>query len=219
MDKKNITPAKWTLFLVLGTFAIGLMTPIASDWIKLIILLSALILFIGCFISILSIANTYNNRASSINGIISLYLDTVMLFASAYFFTSVIDSGDSIVFGISQVCMQSECYLNSLVQAQSLVDAFMDSIYLSVLVMTTSGDSSIGVGEGWGRWLVIFQLFTTVYISLVGLANYFSHKSSRELADMEERVIKHLTGKVSVATQPIGQGKKTIWQRLVSFFS
>lgn len=187
---KNITPAQWAIIVTLSTTIIAILSPKADPALKMFLFIVAIALYGISFLSIVSLTKAYAKSSKSLEGFLVLYIDAIFLFASAYFFASIMDSKEEIIYGVKKVCMNHECYKSIIEQSLDISMAFLDCIYLSILTMTTSGDTSIGVKTFWGRSLIGIQLITTVYISIIGLAKYFSKRSSEELTNAKNSIIK-----------------------------
>ena len=188
----NTTPASWAVLISLWTMLIAMATPILNDKLKIAILAIAFAIYITSFASIISITHAYEKNSKTLGGFIQLYLDTTFLFAAIYFFMTALTPKGEAIYGVTVICMKADCYKGPLEQFLNLTESFLDCFYLSILTMTTSGDTNIGVKTFWGRAIISFQLITTVYISIVGLAKYFSYKSSEELAEFKASILKKI---------------------------
>lgn len=199
---KNITPAQWAVIVTLSTAIIAILSPNANPNLKTFLFIAAIALYVISFLSIMSLTKAYAKSSKSLEGFLGLYIDAIFLFASAYFFASIMDSKEEIIYGVKKVCMNHKCYTSLVEQSLDIAMALLDCIYLSILTMTTSGDTSIGVKTFWGRSLIGIQLITTVYISIIGLAKYFSKQSSEELTDAKNSIIKALQARNTKTLNP-----------------
>lgn len=210
---KNITPAQWAVIMTLSTSLIAILSPEVDFVGKVILSLVAIALYCISFLSIVSITKAYTKNSTSLQGFMVLYIDVIFLFASAYFFASIIDSEEEVIYGVKQVCMKNQCYNGVLKQSLDITMAFLDCIYLSILTMTTSGDTSIGVKNFWGRSLIGIQLITTAYISIVGLAQYFSKQSSEELMNVKNSIMQAIQDQDN---KPLNRSKASIFEKIIS---
>lgn len=217
---KSISMGKWTITIIILTVFVAVLAPLTPQEYKYLLLIVALLVYGGCFISITSISNEYNQRAQSLSGLISLYMDCIILYASIYFYASIIDGDKSkLITGVTNVCMQASCFKDLYSQLDSIAEAFFGCLYLSILNMTTSSDSNIGIAGSWGRVIFVCQLFTTMYITVIGLSNLFNKQSGEELQKMKCEIIMAIKTNKDNANKIKIQKPLKWWDRLIQMFA
>ncbi|MEX5575413.1 hypothetical protein Q1J52_21020 [Pseudomonas lijiangensis] len=213
---EDATPAKLAILISFWTMLIALASPISSQNTKITLLAIALTTYIVSFMSILSILKSYTKNSKSLEGFLVIYIDVTFLFAAIYFFMAALTPAEEVIYGVKKICMTITCYNGPLTQISTLIESFLDCIYFSILTMTTSGDTNIGVKTFWGRFTVSAQLITTVYISIVGLAKYFSQKSSEELTELKTSILNSI--QTENPPQRPNQNKSSLIQKIMQIF-
>ncbi|MCG9757130.1 potassium channel family protein, partial [Shewanella insulae] len=99
----------------------------------------------------------------------------------AYTFASVASPSGGFISGLHPILETGKTYQDASLLAvyYQIPYLFLDSIYYSVMVMTTLGDGSIQPNNIM-KMVVISHVGFTFYITVFGVAEYFSSQSSKE---------------------------------------
>jgi hypothetical protein len=110
------------------------------------------------------------------------YIELFIFYSLAYTFAAVASPEGGFISGLYPILEVNQSYqtANLFEVYSKLIHLFMDSIYYSVVIMTTLGDGSIQPNNIM-KMVVISHVGFTVYVTVFGVAEYFSNQSSKDL--------------------------------------
>lgn len=114
--------------------------------------------------------------------VVPFYLSILLFYSLAYTFAAVASPVGGFISGLHPVMEPHQTYQTTdLIDIYSaLFNLFFDSIYYSVSIMTTLGDGSIQP-KGIIKLIVASHVGFTFFVTVYGVAEYFSNQSSKEL--------------------------------------
>ncbi|MCO7072095.1 hypothetical protein [Vibrio cholerae] len=193
MNQLNNIYKKNGIFTLM-VFTMGFSIPYIQEkpFIQFLVMIAAFILYLWNGFILAQVIKAVSNKKSSIHELKFLYITLCLTCAAGYFYFGIIDSDEKVISGL-RVMKDYNAY--GLYTFEGAFDYFIDichtylnSIYYSVVVMGTLGDSVISVKGGFARFIVGFEVVTTLAITVFKIGEYFSDMSSRE-AKMSERII------------------------------
>ena len=144
-----------------------------------------------------------SSKQASIHELKFLYITLCFTCAGGYFFFGVMDSKEVTISGLRVIKEYSEYELytfdGGFCYFQDLFNTYLNSIYYSVVVMGTIGDSNISVNGGFARFIVCFEVATALAITIFKIGEYFSEESSKEAKASEKRIIEAFKNKEIVS--------------------
>lgn len=97
------------------------------------------------------------------------------------------------ISGLRQIKSEDEYQLSSFDgffrYFQDLMFTYLNSLYYSVAVMATLGDSKIIAEGGFTRLIVTFEVGTALSLTIFKIGEYHSQRSSAEMKAVEKRII------------------------------
>nr|WP_321239370.1 ion channel [uncultured Tolumonas sp.] len=195
---------KQNLFLTLAIFFATIGLPFSKNW--AILQPAIFIIYLCCyvFISYLmsSLVKKVLSKESSIQELRFLYLTLIIVCASGYFLFSIIDMKGTMISGLSEIHDITSYKLNSfnglLSYFNDLVFTFINSIYYSIVVMATIGDSSVTLHNGFPRMLVAFEVAMTISLTVFKISSLYNKESSEDLLKLKNEIIKEINNKPKI---------------------
>ena len=177
----NDKPLNWTLLMIFGGFMVIFGVPVVEGVAKYFLAAFILFLIWVCFASVISIPNSYNEKADTLKGLALIYIDTILLFAAAYFFLSVLDVEEKLIKGISTVCIKAECDTDNFDRLEAALTAFTESMYLSIVQTTGIDDSKFDLIGGPAKLIGAFHGLAVFFITVLGVPKYFSSTTEKKI--------------------------------------
>lgn len=144
------------------------------------------------------------NNNTTLEELKVLLFGLVALFAAFYFFISVIDIEEKAISGIRVIKAREEydfnCYADMADYFLDIVKTYLNSLYYSIVVMVTLGDSSIIVKSHLVRFFVAAEVLSVLFITLFKVTSYYDGVSERkheELKSLIKGAIDHKKAQVS----------------------
>ena len=119
------------------------------------------------------------------------YVDLFIFYSLAYAFASIVAPDGTFIGGLHPILESGKTYKEASLSEiyTKLHLLLMDSIYYSVMIMTTLGDGTIQP-KNILKTVVMSHVGFTFFITVFGVAEYFSNQSSKELKKDFE-ILKH----------------------------
>lgn len=199
--------------MILGGFLVIFSVPVVKGAATYFLAVFIFFLLWVCLASIVSIANSYNERADTLRGLALTYVDTILLFGAAYFLVSVFDVNDVLIKGIEPICIKMECEVDNTARFGSALIAFSESVYFSVVQSTGIDDSGIEVAGGLAQVVSASHGLAIFFITVLGVPKYFSSTTEKNI----ERAISELKEDIKITTP--SQQKDSLFKKFVKFFA
>lgn len=204
------------LFFTASVFAMGLMIPYAKGNTLAVTLLILLAIILYCYIGklLVEIIMQLSKRATSIKELKFLFITLAVLCAGGYFFIGVVDSAEKMISNLRHI-KTKDCY--NLLSIDGFLDYFLDliltylnSLYYSIVVMATLGDSKI-IAEGiFTRIIIVFEVGTALSLTIFKIGEFFSERSSAETKKFERRILNEVQ---KINPSYIVDPKAGFWER------
>lgn len=159
-------------------------------------MIMAVFLYGYVFKLLIDVINSVNKKNVSINDLKFLFITLAILCASGYFFVAITDAGQNSISGLRVIKADSEYDFNSF---KGPVDYFIDiartylnSLYYSIVVMATIGDSTISVKGELPRVIIAFEVTTALTLTIFKIGTYYSEQSSNEAKATEYRIVNEI---------------------------
>ena len=178
---KQSTPNQATLLLGIMIFATPLVGRIGSFEGKLFIVLMSIItiFLIGFFIFMLA-----KQKINTYDKLFQKYIEIFIFYSLAYAFAVVVAPSGHFISGLHQICdCENYSEINLFYTFGEIGRLLIDSMYFSIVTMTSLGDGSIQV-KGIFRIFVASQTAFTFFITVYGLAKILQTESSKEIKEM-----------------------------------
>lgn len=186
------------LFFTACVFIMGLSLPYIrgnGTFISLWIMM-AVFLYVFALKLLIDVINSVNKKTASINELKFLFITLAVLCASCYFFVAITDAGQNSISGLRVIKADSEYDFNSF---KGPVDYFIDiartylnSLYYSIVVMATIGDSTISAKGELPRLIIAFEVTTALTLTIFKIGTYYSEQSSNEARAIEHRIVNEI---------------------------
>ncbi len=133
-------------------------------------------------LSLVFFIKNFETREKGNHHLFSFYIDIFIFYSLAYTFAVVASPSGGFLSGLHDICNNCGSYQEAELAdvILELVPLFIDSMYYSVVNMTTLGDSSISP-HNIMKLIVVSQVGFTFFITVYGIAEYFSSETSNEL--------------------------------------
>ena len=124
------------------------------------------------------------------------FITLAVVSAGAYFFIAIIDSKEQMIAGLREVEAEQVYNFQSLnglmAYARDLVSTYLNSLYYSIVVMATLGDSTITAHGGLTRVIVAFEVATALSLTVFKIGGYYGERATLEAKQSESRIIREL---------------------------
>lgn len=183
------------IFFTACVFVMGFVIPYARGnfMAQSLLMLLALVLYFYIFKLLIAVISRLGKTETSINDLKFLFITLAVLCAGAYFFIGVIDASEKMLSGLRAIKPDSEYDLYSLKGSfayfQDLSFTYLNSLYYSIVVMVTLGDSKIVVEGGITRLIVAFEVATALSLTIFKIGEYYRELSSKEARETESRIV------------------------------
>lgn len=186
------------LFFTACVFIMGFVLPyIRENTISLSLwMILAAFLYGYIFKLLIDVIKSLNKKDTSINELKFLFITLAILCASGYFFVAITDAGQNSISGLRVIKADSKYDFNSF---KGPVDYFIDiartylnSLYYSIVVMATIGDSTISVKGELPRVIIAFEVTTALTLTIFKIGKYYSELSSNEAKATEDRIVNEI---------------------------
>ncbi|MFY0678553.1 MAG: hypothetical protein JXR18_14845 [Neptuniibacter sp.] len=140
----------------------------------------------------------------------SFYTDIFIFYSLLYTYAVVASPSGGFISGLHSVCNNCTTYSKEILLGvyKEIPLLFIDSMYYSIVNMTTLGDGSISPKNIF-KFAVVSQVGFTFFITVYGVASHFSYETSKEM--------KVLVNSLSNSQQePIREEKIPVRQRFFS---
>lgn len=136
--------------------------------------------YIPPFLAIACSVISYRNRARSLPGLISLYVETIVLFAFIYFLFALLDNETTHLKGIHQVWWSDPNGEHALqdFSMNNALYALLDCFHFSVVTAATVGYGDMLPNSPKLKLLVDLQILASTALVALGIGNFFSSKGS-----------------------------------------
>jgi len=183
------------LFFTACVFFLGLVIPYARGnslaGVLLILLAIGLYGYIGKLL--IDVIKQLSKKETSIKELKFLFITLAVLCAGGYFFIGVIDAKEQMISGLREIKAGENYDLFSFdgffSYFQDLTFTYLNSLYYSIVVMTTLGDSKIVAEGGFTRIIVGFEVGTALSLTIFKIGEYYSERSSAEAKEIEVRIL------------------------------
>ncbi|MEO9944723.1 hypothetical protein [Paraglaciecola sp.] len=183
------------LFFTLCVFFVGLALPYSRDSALAILLLILLVFLLFAYLGklLLDVIKRVSHSDTSIKELRYLFITLAILCAGSYFFIGIIDSKEQMISGLREIKVEASYELNTLSgffgYAQDLVSTYLNSLYYSIVVMSTLGDSKIIVEGGIPRFIIAFEVGAALSLTVFKIGEHYSKRSTLEAKATENRII------------------------------
>ncbi len=176
----------------------GLVIPYARGnslaGVLLVLLAIALYYYIGKLL--IDVINQLSKNETSIKELKFLLITLAVLCAGGYFFIGVIDAKEQMISGLREIKTDDNYDLFSFdgffSYFQDLTATYLNSLYYSIVVMATLGDSRIAAEGGFTRIIVVFEVGTALSLTIFKIGEYYSEYSSAEAKKIEGRILNEI---------------------------
>jgi hypothetical protein len=154
----------------------------SNSWGKLFAILLGLSGVIVLVFGLILFLKKWEDRNKANYRLAPFYIELFIFYSLAYTFASVASPDGGFISGLHPIIESGKTYKDASLLAvyYQIPHLFLDSIYYCVMIMTTLGDGSIQP-KNILKMVVISHVGFTFYITVFGVAEYFSNQSSKEL--------------------------------------
>ena len=183
------------LFFSACVFIMGLIIPYSRGNSVAMLLLFFLGIVLYGYVGklLVDVIKRLSHKETSIKELKFLFLTLAVLCAGSYFFIGVIDVEQKMISGLREIKPDAKYVLFSFNgffrYFQDLAFTYMNSLYYSIVVMATLGDSEIIVKGGFTRIIVAFEVSTAISLTIFKIGEYYSELSSAEAKETENRIV------------------------------
>ncbi|MFJ5363481.1 hypothetical protein ACIPR9_00015 [Pectobacterium punjabense] len=186
------------LIFTVCVFIMSIALPYSHQFntIKPLLLIIILVLYAYMGKLLVDIIKKLGQKQTSVKELKFLFITLAVLCAGVYFFIAMVDQKEMLISGLRVIKPHSYYNMYSI---SGFYDYFFDvfstylnSIYYSIMVMATLGDSKIAAESGVSRLIIAFEVGTTLTITIFKIGEYYSEHSSQEAKASEERIINHI---------------------------
>lgn len=183
------------LFFTACVFVMGFVIPYARGNVtaQSLLIFLALVLYFYIFKLLMAVISRLSKKETSINDLKFLFITLAVLCAGAYFFIGVVDVSEKMLSGVRAIKPDSEYDLysvqGSFTYFQDLSFTYLNSLYYSIVVMATLGDSKIVVEGGLTRLIVAFEVATAISLTIFKIGEYYRELSAKEAKETEGRIV------------------------------
>lgn len=186
------------LFFTACVFVMGLVIPYARGHSLAVALLSLLAIILYGYIGklLIDVIKQLSKNETSIKELKFLFITLAVLCAGAYFFIGVIDAEEQMISGIREIKADENYDFLSFggffSYFQDITLTYLNSLYYSVVVMATLGDSKIVAEGAFTRVIVAFEVGTALSLTIFKIGEYYSERSSAEVKETEGRILSEI---------------------------
>ncbi|NHN37203.1 two pore domain potassium channel family protein [Pseudomaricurvus alcaniphilus] len=197
MDELRRIYAK-NLFFTGCVICIGFISPYTENTSLAAYLLVVLVLALYGYIGklLMSIVSVLGKPKSSMHELKFLVITLATTCASGYFYIGIIDPGEKMISGLREIGPIEQYQIYTLdgcfTYFQDLIHTYLNSLYYSIVVMATLGDSNIVAEGGFTRIVVAFEVGTALTLTVFTLGEYYSGQSSLHSKAAENRIIEKI---------------------------
>ena len=183
------------LFFTACVFALGLVLPYGrgNSIAGLILIFLAVILYGYIGKLLVDVIKRLSHTETSINALKFLFITLAVLCAGGYFFIGIIDGKEQMISGLREIKPDGAYDLYSFDgffdYFQDLTFTYLNSLYYSIVVMATLGDSKIVAEGGFTRIIVAFEVGVALSLTIFKIGEYYSERSSEEAKAREKRIL------------------------------
>lgn len=198
-DMKNLNSIySKNLFFTLCVFLLGLMIPYARGYdlagLLLIVLVILLYVYIGKLL--VGIIKELSQEDTSVKELKFFFITLVVICAGGYFFIGIIDVKEEMISGLRALKNEDKydffSFSGFMTYFNDLIFTYLNSLYYSVVVMTTLGDSKIVAEGGFTRIIIGLEVSTALTLTIFKIGDYYSKQSAREAKESETKIINQL---------------------------
>jgi|TARA_R110002110_G_scaffold60683_1_gene170642 hypothetical protein len=181
-----------------GVFIIGLAAPYAKGifWAIILLVLLALALIVNALYLINTAHKLLKFNFNSFQDIKFLFIIMAFLYSAVYFYISVFDAEGSLISGLRQIEYYSYYEFYSLdgflEYFQDMLFTYLNSLYYSVVVMATLGDSGVVVEHTVVRMLVASQVLILFSLTIFKIVEFYSENSYLETNRLEKNILRNI---------------------------
>lgn len=183
--------------VTLSIFVLAISLYFVKDnaWAVGCIIALGLLIYIDIFIKINVGVKKITDDKPTLKDLKFLLFSLITMYAAAYFFISIIDVDEELISGIRMIKLEGEYDFSScndwVEYISDIVKTYFNSLYYSVVVMVTLGDSSIIIKGYIVRFFVVAEVLSVLFVTLFKVTEYYDNISKNKHEDLK-RVIKRL---------------------------
>ncbi len=144
-----------------------------------------------------------------------LFVTLVTTGAGSYFLIGIIDYKEEMISGLREIKEISEYGIYTFDgfsrYFKDVVNTYLNSVYYSIAVMSTLGDSKIVLEGGFARVIVAIQVVMTVSLTVFKIGEFYREQSSKEAKKSEARILDSVSNISKSGPLPSKQG---LWSRV-----
>ena len=183
------------MFFTACVFTMGLVVPYARGNSLAVVLLILLAIVLYGYIGklLVDVVKQVSQKETSIKELKYLFITLVVLCAGGYFFIGIIDAKEQMISGLREIKADDKYDFLSLDgffgYFLDLTFTYLNSLYYSMVVMATLGDSKIVAEGGFTRIIVAFEVGIALSLTIFKIGEYYSERSSAEAKETESRTL------------------------------
>ncbi len=167
-------------------------------WLQLILVALFVLSYISLAYFIARVVRHCENDISHLEDLKFLLITILFVFATIYFLLASFDKSQSMLSGFRGY-PGGEFAIDGVVPLlnyiQGLLLTYFNSLYYSVVVMATLGDSGMSVTNIVPRMFVAAQLTITYSLIVFKLSEYFNSRAELAAKESEDRIVKSMRSK------------------------
>ncbi|MDX1750351.1 MAG: ion channel [Methylophaga sp.] len=204
------------VFFTSCAFMMGLVLPYAKGnslaMFLLIILAIILYRYIGNLL--IDVIKRLSHQETSLKELKFFFITLVILCAGGYFFIGVLDAEEQMLSGLREIKLDAEYELYSVegffTYFNDLIFTYLNSLYYSIVVMATLGDSKIVVEGSFTRLIVAFEVVTALTLTIFKIGEYYSELSAVASNQAENRIVSEVK---KINPKYVVDPKAGFWER------
>jgi hypothetical protein len=176
-------------YLSLVTLGYPLLMKSSWLWSWDIGILCALFGIVVLVFGLLIFVDKWEKREKTSYRVLEYYVEIFVFYSIAYTFAVVVAPDGSFLEGLNPILGENISYTNAdLAEVyQSILLLFFDAVTFSISIMTTLGDGTVEA-KNILKTVVASQVAFTFLITVYGIAETFSNKSSNEIQMMRKQI-------------------------------
>ncbi|MBE0464279.1 hypothetical protein [Halomonas colorata] len=181
-----------------GVLIFGLLIPYSKNemWAFILLLFLSAILFVFVFVLVNAVEKLVKNKFSSVRELQFLFVILVFLYAGIYFLLGLADIDERLIRGLREIREYSNYKLYTVNGFfEYLHDVFLtyfNSLYYSIVIMSTLGDSGIVIKNTFVRLIVVSQVIATLSLTIFKIVEHYSNHSLVEARMSELKILNEI---------------------------
>ena len=186
---RKSTIGQGMVFLIVMIIGVPIVAKLGNSYGLFFIQMMMLVTIGVVSLSLVTFIKNYENRERGNQHLFSFYIDIFIFYSLAYTFAVVASPSGGFLSGLHDICNKCSSYQEAELTdvLLELMPLFIDAMYYSVVNMTTLGDSSISP-QNIMKLVVVSQVGFTFFITVYGIAEYFSSETSKELKQLVKEI-------------------------------